>query len=296
MLAALCAAASLAAAQVTAGDALPTAATPAERDLWAKAEAALVRVNAAGASDEAARASAEEAAHAFETAAAASSSPGPAWLRAARVRKASAETAGVRAAAVRGGPAAPFLEAAAREAQVCADDARRAWKLAAPEASLAAQAGKPSTDVAALVSEAAAEPFYLEAVCAGIWARAQGVTPLLERAAELRAALARVAALAPELDEAGPDRELGRLLAAIPAYAGGELDSAKAHFERALKIAPVARTRVAYAEGVAVKIQDRKLFQDQLALVVASADDKSAIADKARALLQRIDELFGKAH
>ena len=290
MLAALWAAASLAAA--AAPDALPAAATPAERELWSKAEAALSRATS---SDDASRAAADEAARSFETAASTSASPGPAWLRAARIHKVTAEVAAARAAALRGGSASPQLELAAREAQVCADDARRAWKLSAPEAAQAAQAGKAAAEVSALVPAEAAEPLYLEAVCAGIWARAQGVTPLLERAAELRTALSRVAALSADLDEAGADRELGRLLSAIPAYAGGDLDGAKAHFERALKIAPVARTRVAYAECVAVKIQDRKLFQDQLAIVIA-ADDKSATADKARALLQRIDELFGKAH
>lgn len=240
-------------------------------------------------------ASLEEAARGFETAALMSAEPGVPWLRAARIRRGLAETASLGAAAQRGGAAAPQLEQATRESQACSDDARRAWRQAAPEAA-AAQAARSSAEVAALVPAPVAEALYLDAVCASLWARAQGITPLLDRAAELRAFFGRAALLAPALDDAGPSRELGRLLAAIPAYAGGDLELARAHFEAALKAAPSVRTRVAYAESVAVSLQDRKLFEALLAPVIAVPDDRSALADKARALLQRADELFGKAH
>jgi hypothetical protein len=158
----------------------------------------------------------------------------------------------------------------------------------------ASQQGKPAPEVAALVGAPAAEPLYLDAVCAGLWARAQGVTPLLERGAELRAWLSAAAQLAPGLDEAGPERELARLLASLPSYAGGDVEAARAHFDRALQRAPSLRTRVAYAEGVAIKLQDRALFQRLLE--PPPAEDRSALADRARALLQRAEELFGKAN
>jgi hypothetical protein len=84
-------------------------------------------------------------------------------------------------------------------------------------------------------------------------------------------------------------------LAALPAYGGGDLEAAKAHFDKALKLLDSARTRVAYAGSVAVKLQDSALFESLLEPVVKS-DDKSPAADKARALLQRAEELFGRAH
>ena len=267
------------------GTAAATSVAALEQGLLAKAEAALSRGDPA---------SLDEAARAFEMVATTSADPGPAWVKAARVRRGLAEAASMRAAAQRGGAAGPQLELAAREAQICSDDARRAWRLAAPEAA-ASQSTKAPVEVAALVAAPGAEALYLDAVCAGLWARAQGVTPLLDRVAELRAFFSRAAALVPGLDDAGPDRELGRLLAAIPAYAGGDVDLAKRHFEAALKASPSARTRLAYAESVAVKLQDRKLFETLLAEVVAATDDKTPLADKARALLQRTDDLFGKA-
>ncbi len=254
--------------------ALPAAETPPrERALLAAADEAILR----GSSGEAVRA--------LEEAAAQSLDPAPALLRAARLRRAAAEELWWKGAQ---------LDAAGREAQACAEDARKSWQRGAPEAAQAALKSRPANEVAELVPAPAAEPLYLDAVCTALWARAQGVTALLERQAELRAYLDRAARLTPDLDEAGPDRELGRLMSSLPAYAGGDLEASRARFERALARFPSSpRTRIAYAEGVGVKSQDRALFEKQLE-PVAKPDDKSPLADKARALLQRTEELFGK--
>ena len=141
---------------------------------------------------------------------------------------------------------------------------------------------------------AAAEALYLEAVCGAAWARLQGFTPLIERRAALTAALQRVAQLAPGLDGAGADRELGTLQAALPAYAGGDLEEARRHLEAAVARAPKdARNRLALARTVAVKAQDRALFEEQLAQV--KKGDDPAAAEEAAALLSREDDLFGPA-
>ena len=135
---------------------------------------------------------------------------------------------------------------------------------------------------------------YLEAVCSALWSRTQGFTPLIERRVELEAELRRVATLAPALDGAGAFRELGALLAALPAYAGGNLDEARAHLEKAIAAAPDdARNRLVIARTVAVKAQDRELFVSQLRKVADGAD--KAAAAEAGELLARTDELFGPA-
>ena len=126
------------------------------------------------------------------------------------------------------------------------------------------------------------------------WARAQGFTPLIERRADLKQMLTRVAELAPDLDEAGAERELGKLYSALPAYAGGDLKQARAHFEAALARVPSsARTRIVFARTVGVKAQDRALFEAQLQAASSVADED--LASEAKELLAREDDLFGPA-
>ena len=134
-----------------------------------------------------------------------------------------------------------------------------------------------AAEVYAQVGAAAAEALYLDAVCGAAWARQQGFTPLIERRAELTAALQRVAQLAPELDGVGAERELGTLLAALPAYAGGDLLEARKHLDAAVARAPGdARNHLAMARTVAVKSQDRTLFEKELALAAKGDDALSA--------------------
>ena len=137
------------------------------------------------------------------------------------------------------------------------------------------------------------EAVYLEAVCTAAWARLQGFTPLIERRVELIEAFDRAAKEAPDLDGAGPDRELGALLAALPAYAGGDLELARKHLEDAIRRAPKdARNRLVLARSVAVKAQDRSLFREQLQAVI-DGSDQAAVAE-ASALLRRESELFAE--
>src|SRR5205823_2575683 len=140
-------------------------------------------------------------------------------------------------------------------------DARRAWLAVQPEAADA----KSLPQVLAAAGPAAAQPMYLTAACTSAWTRGQGFTLLIDHRDELGQIFTRVAQLAPDLDEAGAERELGKLFAALPAYAGGDLRKARSHFEAALERAPDStRTRIAFARSVAVKAQDRALFEQQL--------------------------------
>lgn len=178
----------------------------------------------------------------------------------------------------------------AADAQACAAEAHRSWASQFPEAAAAAD----SFQANARIGPSGAEALYLEAVCTATWARMQGFTPLIERRAELTGALVRVAQLAPDLDGAGAERELGALYAALPAYAGGELDEARRHLLAAVERAPQdARNHLVLARTVAVKAQDRELFREQLEIAAKSSDRRAAA--QAEALLQRENDLFGPA-
>jgi len=184
----------------------------------------------------------------------------------------------------------PDVAAVTAEAQACAADAHRAWATLYPEAA----AARDPVQGHALLWAPGAEALYLEAVCTAIGARMQGFTPLIERRRELVSALTRVSQLAPELDGAGAERELGALLTALPTYAGGDLEEARAHLMTAVQRAPRdPRNHLVLARTVAVKAQDRMLFREQLRQAMALGDPTAA-AD-AQALLQREEELFGPA-
>lgn len=186
----------------------------------------------------------------------------------------------------------PDTAAIAADAQACAADAHRSWAAQFPTAAAQLDGKHTAAEVYAQIGASGARALYLEAVCGATWARMQGFTPLIERRSELTAALSRVAQLAPELDGAGAEREMGTLAAALPSYAGGDLAEAGRHLEAAVQRAPRdSRNRLALARTVAVKAQDRALFEQQLGLV-AKGDDPIAAADAA-ALLSREDDLFG---
>lgn len=233
--------------------------------------------------------------------------PASALLRAARARRFAARALAQRSrSAPRKEPGAPAqaLDAegpaelqAREEAQACASDARAAWTGRSPGAREALESGATLDAVLSKLEAPAAEALYLDAACTALWARLSGFVALAERQAELRQLLQRAAALDPGLDEAGPDRELGQLLAQLPAYAGGDLVAARGRFERSLARAPGSLvTRVAFARSVAVKLQDGALFSRLLGEVLAQAaatpEDRAAQAEAA-ALLARKDELFG---
>jgi tetratricopeptide (TPR) repeat protein len=173
------------------------------------------------------------------------------------------------------------------DAGACGADAERGLEALDPQAHKGSR-----SEAIARVGPAGVELLYVGAVCKGLLARARGFTQLVEAQKDLAEALERVAQLAPDLDDAGAERELGRLYAALPSASGGDLAEARRHFDAAVERAPGSvRNRVAYATSIAVKAQDRALFEAQLrAALEAHPDDAEA-----RELLSREDELFGPA-
>ena len=233
-----------------------------------------------------ARGETDQAIAACEDAAPRSPDPSALLIRAARARK-------LRIAAAFAAPdAAASMPALARDAEACAADAHGAWSAQFPSA--VGDGTRPAAEVYAQVGAAGAEALYLEAVCTAAFLRAQGFTQLVERRTELLGELQRAAQLAPGLDDAGPDRELGALYGALPSSAGGDLAAARRHFEAACALAAdVAANHLQFARSVAVKSQDRQLFEAQLRLAAASKDP--AAAAQAADLLSREDDLFDPA-
>jgi hypothetical protein len=229
---------------------------------------------------------------ALEDAALRSVDPSELLLKAARARRARMEPS-LRAAGSAQDPA-DALAAAAQDALACAADAHRSWTGQFPAAAAQLDGTRPAAEIYAQVGAPAAEALYLEAVCSAAWARTQGFTQLIDRREELSQELRRVAELAPDLDGAGAERELGALLAALPSYAGGDLTEARKHLDAAVRRAPDdPRNHLLLARTVAVKAQDRALFEQELQAVAAGRDP--AAAAEAASLLSRADDLFGPA-
>lgn len=144
---------------------------------------------------------------------------------------------------------------------------------------------------------------YWRSVSLGRWASLQGKPMLLSYEAEIRGAINRSVALAPEYHHGGPHRFLGTYFAHAPAFAGRDLARSRYHFDRALEIAPdYYPTRVLFAREYAVAARDREAFEDALRHVIEGDPDRLEGAGpenrcaqrSASKLVQRADELFPK--
>jgi hypothetical protein len=143
--------------------------------------------------------------------------------------------------------------------------------------------------------------FYWTATALGKWAKLSGIGKTLNNLPTVKAWMSRVMELEPGYFYAGPDRYFGAYYAAIPSFAGQDLNKSKEHFEKSIAAHPnYLATQVLMAENWAVKSQDKKSFEDLLNKVIAS--DPNAVPDivaentaevaKAKALLARKDEFF----
>jgi hypothetical protein len=215
----------------------------------------------------------------WEQAALESASPAASLLFAARARRERLERSVQTAHEI--------SHAEVADAEACAAEGHRSWAALFPQAT-----GQVVQFVQ--IEQAGAEALYLEAVCTSAWARMQGFSLLIDRRMSLQGALSRVSELSPQLDGAGAERELGALLASLPSYAGGSLREARAHFDTAIRLAPQEpRNHLLLARTVAVKAQDRALFESELRSAMDS--NGAAVSAQARELLGRADDLFDPA-
>lgn len=180
--------------------------------------------------------------------------------------------------------------------------AERAIRALSPEFAQRMAAGERVDQAVSVLTNANVVPaLYWRAAALGKWAQLQGFATVLSYKDEIRAVMTRCMELDRYYFFAGPDRYFGAFFAIAPAYAGGDLDRSGQHFEESIRRFPnYFGTRVLYAENYAVKTQNRQLFEEQLRMVIdgdpesmpEAAPENRVEQRKARALIERVDELF----
>ena len=118
---------------------------------------------------------------------------------------------------------------------------------------------------------------------------------------KVMAMMKRVQALDPHIRQGGVDLFYGIYYTVLPLGGGRDLDKARRHFERSLKIAgpDYLLNRVTFAEYYARYAFDQELFEQTLQAVLAAEPDApgftlmNAVARmRAQALLAQVDDLF----
>ncbi len=142
---------------------------------------------------------------------------------------------------------------------------------------------------------------YWASSALGKWAKASGIALTLKHLPTVKAYMTKVG----ELDAAyyydGPDRYWGVYYAAIPSFAGQDLNKSKEYFDKALAANPTfLGTHVLFAGEWAVKKQDKATFKKELEWVIAAdptvlpdvQPEMEAAQRQAKALLAAIDDNF----
>ena len=135
----------------------------------------------------------------------------------------------------------------------------------------------------------------------GKWSVKKGFTTVLANKSKLKAFIDRVASLDDKYYYGAAHRGLLAFYAKAPSFAGGDLNKAKLHYDKAIAIAPnYFGTKVILAQYYATKKQDKALFKKVLEEVIAG--DVKVLPEvipmqkieqrHAKELLGQIDDLF----
>jgi tetratricopeptide (TPR) repeat protein len=163
------------------------------------------------------------------------------------------------------------------------------------------QEGAKIEEAATVLDKQAVPLLYWRASALGKWASAKGFATLLSHKEEIKAVMQICLDKDPTYFFMGPDRYFGVFYARAPSFAGGDVAKSRQHFDKSLAGHPeYFGTSVLMAEDLAVKAQDKKLFEERLDYVLkADANVNPEIAPenrieqkKAKALLAQKDELF----
>jgi hypothetical protein len=120
---------------------------------------------------------------------------------------------------------------------------------------------------------------YWYATALGKWARASGFGVLVGQKDNIKATMTRALELDPSFYHGGPHRYFGAFYAIAPAFAGGDPEQSKEHYQKSLDIAPYfLGTKVLMAENLATKLDDEEMF-DRLLQEVLDADISAVPAE-----------------
>jgi len=123
------------------------------------------------------------------------------------------------------------MAAAGEEWQQGIRAAERALRIISPEFAQRMQAGDRVEDAVSVLGADAVPALYWRASNLGKWARADGFATVLSFKDEIRAVMTHCLENGRDYFFSGPDRYFGAFFAIAPAYAGGDLDRSRQHFE-----------------------------------------------------------------
>ncbi|MFO7560881.1 MAG: TRAP transporter TatT component family protein [Desulfobacterales bacterium] len=135
----------------------------------------------------------------------------------------------------------------------------------------------------------------------GRWSNLKGFTTILKNKNKLKAIADWVTYTDEEYYHGAGHRVLGTYYAKAPSFAGGDMNKAKTHFEKSLKLSPKwIGTKTLMAEFYAYKAQDKELFVQLLTDAVNTdvnsipgAEFEMSVDQKiAKELLAKADDMF----
>lgn len=177
----------------------------------------------------------------------------------------------------------------------------KAMIAASPEFEAKMREGGKIPEAVKLVPKEGVPAMYWYASALGKWAKMKGFAVLLGQKDNVKATMDRCLELEPTFYYGGPHRYFGAFYAVAPAFAGGDLEKSKVHFNKSLEISPTyVGTKVLWAAELSTKQQDEDTFEALLSEVLAAPDDAipeltpEIIVEKGKAkeLLANQDDLF----
>jgi tetratricopeptide (TPR) repeat protein len=163
------------------------------------------------------------------------------------------------------------------------------------------QEGAKIEEAAKTLDKTGVPLLYWRASALGKWAAAKGFATLLSYKDEIKDVMQICLDKDPTYFHSGPDRYFGVFYARAPGFAGGDLAKSRVHFDKSLANEPnYLGTHVLMAEDLAVKAQDKKLFEEHIdyvlkadpAVIPEIAPENRIEQKKAKELLTKKDELF----
>jgi hypothetical protein len=165
-------------------------------------------------------------------------------------------------------------EETARTFEEGAAAAERGLRALAPEFERRRRDGSEVDEAAAALGPAAVPLLYWWGQNAIRWADLRGKMAAMRVYKPVLHVMEQVARLDPGYDHGGADRYLGSFYGEAPGIAGGDLEKSRAHFDRAVALAPAyLQTRVALAEHYARPAHDAPLYAAALRLVAETPAD-----------------------